>query len=91
MKVVSAAMNYYNLVGRPFSPTLVHYTNWLTRFAIQIKALKQKAKKDNRDPTRCTPTMSIMQWNKHFHEDMHEIFTQDDRSIMITGLITMLS
>ena len=22
--------------------------------------------------------MSIMQWNKHFHEDMHEIFTQDD-------------
>ena len=78
MKVVSAAMNYYTLVGRPISPISVHYTNRLTRFAIQIKALKQKAKKDNRDPTRCTPTMSVMKWVKHFDEDMHEIFTQDD-------------
>jgi len=68
-------MNYYAMVGRDITPANVHYTNQLVRFQLQIDALKKKAKKDDKEPTKCTPTMPVRKFVKHFEEDLNEIYS----------------
>ena len=88
LTVTSDLMNHYVKVGWTLAPNVCNYTNNAVRFSRQVQALRIKAKKDDKELTKCTQNMPVMKWVKHVKEDLNEIFTSDPQIPVPLGYVT---
>ena len=73
LKVAANAVCYYDMIGRPLTVNMMHYTNTLRNFEQQWKALEERKKEDAPSVPKITRNLKVTKWSESFCDFLSKV------------------